>query len=79
MQPPVNRDQSTASIARRLLRAAEMYDEGVEITRARLLRQYPDASAQEISKRIGQWLRRDRQSDGVHLVPAKCPRFSTTS
>jgi len=56
-----------------------MYDEGVEITRARLLRQYPDASAQEISKRIGQWLRRDRQSDGVHLVPAKCPRFSTTS
>jgi hypothetical protein len=79
MQPPINRDPSTETATRRLRRAMELYEEGVEITRARLRRQFPDAPPQEISRRLGDWLRSGSQADGKYLVPSPCPRFSATS
>lgn len=79
MQPPVHKDQSSEAVARRLRRCFEMYQEGVQITRARLRRQHPGASREEIARLLNQWLHEDTQTDGKYLVPSPCPRFCKPS
>lgn len=51
------RDLSDEACARRLRTALDLADSGIQMRRAQLRRQYPDASEAEIDERLGRWLR----------------------
>jgi hypothetical protein len=65
-------------LAERLQTALALHESGVAMKRAQILRQNPDASVDEIARRLNQWLRERpgaEQGDAVG-VPRKLPHLS---
>lgn len=79
MKPPVNRDRTPDAVARRLLIMFDMHEEGTQMLRLRLQRQYPDADAADIGRHVAQMLRSYRDDGDPYLRPSTCPRFSPQS
>ena len=62
---------SDQGLARRLRSAFDLFDAGVEMMRMSLRRRYPDASDDEIARRLTDWLRERpgaEHGDGVGVV-----------
>ncbi|MFI4861107.1 MAG: hypothetical protein ACIAXF_10540 [Phycisphaerales bacterium JB063] len=79
MRPPLNTSQDPERIAARMQAVCEMFDVGMSMLRSRLKREMPNATDDDIRRKVAEYLHRDQPIDPTQFHKRTCSRFSAKS
>ena len=79
MQPPLHNSQDPKRVGERMKAMCGMFDVGMSMLRSRLRREMPDATEDDIRRKVAEYLHQDRPMDSTQFQKRTCSRFSPKS